>query len=48
MSLLKELWAFLRIRKKFWLVPLVVVLLFVSALLALTQTALAPFIYTIF
>ena len=49
MSLLKELWAFLRIRKKFWLLPLVVVLLFVGALLVLTQgSALAPFIYTIF
>ena len=49
MSLLKELWAFLRIRKKFWLLPLVVVMLFVGALLVLTQSsALAPFIYTIF
>ena len=49
MSLLKELWAFLRIRKKFWLLPLVAVLLFVGALLVLTQgSALAPFIYTIF
>jgi hypothetical protein len=48
MSLLRELWAFLRVRKKFWLLPLVVVLLFVGALLVLSQTALAPFIYTIF
>jgi competence protein ComGC len=49
MSLLKELWAFLRIRKKFWLLPLLIVLLFVGALLVLTQgSALAPFIYTIF
>ena len=49
MSLLAELWAFLRVRKKFWLLPLVVVLLFVGALLVLTQSsALAPFIYTIF
>lgn len=49
MSLIAELWAFLRVRKKFWLLPLVAVLLFVGALLVLTQsTALAPFIYTIF
>ena len=49
MALLKELWAFLRIRKKFWLLPLVAVMLFVGALLVLTQSsALAPFIYTIF
>ena len=49
MSLLRELWSFLRIRKKFWLLPLVAVLLFVGTLLVLTQgTALAPFIYTIF
>ena len=49
MSLLRELWAFLRVRKKFWLLPLVVVLLLVGALLVLSQSsALAPFIYTIF
>lgn len=49
MSILTELWLFLRVRKKFWLLPLLVVLLFVGALLVLTQsTALAPFIYTIF
>ena len=44
-----RLWAFLRIRKKFWLLPLVVVLLAVGALIVLTQgSAIAPFIYTIF
>jgi hypothetical protein len=49
MSLVSELWAFLRIRKKFWLLPLVVVLLAVGALIVLTQgSAIAPFIYTIF
>jgi hypothetical protein len=49
MSMVIELWAFLRIRKKFWLLPLVVVLLAVGALLVLTQgSAIAPFIYTIF
>jgi hypothetical protein len=49
MSLVSELWAFLRIRKKFWLLPLVLVLLVVGALIVLTQgSAIAPFIYTIF
>ena len=49
MSLLKELWTFLRVRKKFWLLPLVAVLVAVGALLVLAQgSAIAPFIYTIF
>ena len=49
MSLVSEFWAFLRIRKKFWLLPLVLVLLVVGALIVLTQgSAIAPFIYTIF
>jgi hypothetical protein len=49
MSLLTELWAFLRVRKKFWLLPIVAVLLIVGALLVLAQSsAIAPFIYTIF
>jgi uncharacterized protein DUF5989 len=49
MSIVTELWSFLRVRKKFWLLPLVAVLLLVGALLVLTQSsALAPFIYTIF
>jgi competence protein ComGC len=49
MSLPRELWAFLRVRKKFWLLPLVIVLLTVGALLVLTQgSAVAPFIYQIF
>ncbi len=49
MSLINELWAFLRARKKFWLLPLVAVLLVVGALLVLAQSsAIAPFIYTIF
>jgi len=48
-SLLKELWAFMRVRKKFWLLPIVMVLLMVGALLVFAQgSALAPFIYTIF
>jgi Family of unknown function (DUF5989) len=44
-----ELWAFMRERKKFWLLPIVVVLLFFGALIVLTQgSAVAPFIYTLF
>ncbi len=49
MSLLGELWAFLRARKKFWLVPIVVMMLLFGALLVLAQSsAVAPFIYTLF
>jgi hypothetical protein len=49
MSLVGELWDFLRVRKKFWLLPIVIVLLFVAVLLFLTQSsAVAPFIYTVF
>ena len=48
-SLLAELWAFMRARKKLWLLPLVLVLLLVGMVIALAQgSALAPFIYTIF
>jgi hypothetical protein len=49
MALLRELWAFMRVRKKWWLLPLIVVLLLVATLLVFAQTsALAPFIYSIF
>lgn len=49
MSLMTELWAFMKERKKFWLLPIIVVLLTVGALLVFAQgSALAPFIYTIF
>ena len=49
MSFLTELWAFMRERKKFWLLPLVLVMLLIGALLIFAQgSALAPFIYTIF
>ena len=48
-GLLSELWGFMRERKKFWLLPILVVLLLVGALLVFAQgSALAPFIYTIF
>jgi competence protein ComGC len=46
---LTELWAFMRTRKKFWLLPIVVVLLLLGVLIVLTQgSAIAPFIYTLF
>lgn len=48
-DLLRELWLFLRVRKKLWLAPMLVVLLLFGGLLALTAgSAIAPFIYTIF
>ena len=48
MSLPRELWTFLRVRKKFWL-PIVVMTLVFGALLLLAQSsAIAPFIYTLF
>jgi hypothetical protein len=49
MSLIAELWAFMRERKKWWLLPIIVVMLMVGSLLVFAQgSALAPFIYTIF
>lgn len=48
-GLATELWAYMRVRKKWWLAPILVVLLLVGALLVFAQgSALAPFIYTIF
>ncbi len=48
-SLAAELWTFMRVRKKWWLLPILMVLLLVGALLVFAQgSALAPFIYTIF
>jgi hypothetical protein len=49
MSFVLELWEFLRMRRKFWLFPIVILLLLLGGLIVLTQgTAVAPFIYTIF
>jgi Family of unknown function (DUF5989) len=49
MSFLAELWAFLRQRKKFWLLPIILLTLLIGGLLVLAQgSALAPFIYTLF
>ena len=48
-ELVLELWSFMRERKKFWLLPIVAVLLLFGALIVLTQgSAVAPFIYTLF
>jgi hypothetical protein len=48
-SFLREFWAFLRVRKKFWLLPVLVVMAIFGALVVMTQgSAVAPFIYTIF
>jgi len=45
----KDLWAFMRERKKYWLMPIVAVLVLLGALLVLAQgSAVAPFIYTLF
>jgi len=49
MSFLLEFWSFLRARKKFWLVPIILVMLMFGSMLLLAQTsAFAPFIYTLF
>lgn len=48
-SFLKEFWGFLRTRKKFWLLPILLVMLVFGTLLVLAQgSAVAPFIYTLF
>jgi hypothetical protein len=49
LSIIKELWQFLRVRKKWWLAPILIMLLLLGGLIILTQgSALAPFIYAIF
>jgi Family of unknown function (DUF5989) len=46
---MKEFWAFLRTRKKYWLLPILIIMLVFGALLVLAQgSAVAPFIYTLF
>ena len=48
-SILKELWSFLRERKKWWLAPIIIFLILFGALIIFTQgSALAPFIYALF
>jgi len=49
MSFLKELWAYMRTRKKYWLIPILLVMLILGGLIVLAQgSAVAPFIYTKF
>jgi len=49
MEFLKELWAFLRVRKKLWLTPIIIVMLILGGLLVLAQgSVVAPFIYSLF
>lgn len=49
MNLMIELWRFMRVRKKFWLLPIFLVMLLLGGLLILAQgSAVAPFIYTLF
>ena len=49
MSFIVEFWQFLRVRKKLWLLPIVVLMVIFGGLVVLTQgTAVAPFIYTLF
>jgi hypothetical protein len=48
-GLMSELWAFMKVRKKFWMLPIVVIMVLVGGLLVFAQgSVLAPFIYTIF
>ena len=49
MSFIREFWEFLKVRKKYWLLPIILVLVIFGGLIVLTQgSAVAPFIYTIF
>ena len=49
MGFFKDLWGFLKVRKKFWLLPIILTLLFFGALMIFASgSAIAPFIYTIF
>tara|TARA_B100000787_G_C15962799_1_gene193945 strand:- start:32 stop:181 length:150 start_codon:yes stop_codon:yes gene_type:complete len=49
MSFIKELWLFLKVRKKFWMLPIISLLVVFGGLIVLSQgSAVAPFIYTLF
>lgn len=49
LDLLKDLWGFMKTRKKFWLAPIIIMLLLLGILIVLSQgSAVAPFIYTLF
>jgi len=48
-SIMKEFWEFLKVRKRYWLAPIVIILVLLSFLVVLTQSsAVAPFVYTLF
>ncbi len=48
-ELVQDLWAYMTVRKKFWLLPIIITLLLLGALIVLTQgSAVAPFVYTLF
>jgi hypothetical protein len=49
LELLRDFWAFMRVRKKFWLAPIIIVMLLLGGLLVVSQgSVVAPFIYTLF
>ena len=49
MDLLKDLWDFMKVRKKFWMAPIIIVMLLLGGLIVLSEgSAIAPFIYTLF
>lgn len=49
LSLFRELWEFMRVRKKFWLLPILIIMVLLGGLLILAKgSAVAPFIYTLF
>lgn len=48
-ELLMDLWGFLKVRKKFWLLPIIIIMLLLAILIVVAQNAvIAPFVYTIF
>ncbi len=49
MGLLREFWGFIKVRKKFWLLPIIIILVLLGALIVFTESsAVAPFIYALF
>ncbi len=49
MGLVKEFWGFVKVRKKFWLLPIIIILVLLGALIVFTESsAVAPFIYALF
>jgi hypothetical protein len=49
LDFMKDLWAFMRVRKKFWMAPIIIILVLLGMLIVLAEgSALAPFIYTLF